>query len=58
MNKLYRKNGMIGGVCEGIGEYANIDPSIIRVLWAVSILVYGTGLLLYILLWILIPEEI
>ena len=45
--RLYksRNNKMICGVCAGIADYFNIDPSIVRVLWAVLALAAGTGVL-------------
>ena len=56
--KLYksRSNRMICGVCGGIGEYFKIDPTIIRLVWAVLILVVGVGLLAYIIAALIIPE--
>lgn len=60
MNKVLRRsrdNRMIGGVCGGIGEYLDVDPVIIRLIWAVAIFIYGTGLLLYLIAWIIIPEN-
>lgn len=57
--KLYRSetDSMIGGVCGGIAEYFNIDPSIVRIV-AVLILLYGgTGLLVYIILWAVLPTK-
>jgi phage shock protein C len=47
----------IGGVCGGLGEYFDIDPLIIRIIFAVLILGYGTGFWAYILLWILAPKR-
>ena len=47
--RLYRtENGaaMLCGVCGGIAEYFNIDPSIVRLLWAALVIVGGTGILL------------
>ncbi|MCK5043429.1 PspC domain-containing protein [Candidatus Pacearchaeota archaeon] len=57
--KLYRskKNRIIGGVCGGIGEYLKIDPTIIRIIWAISIFGFGAGILVYLLAWIIIPEK-
>lgn len=52
-----RRDRMIAGVCGGLGNYLGIDPVIIRLLWAVAIFMYGSGLFLYILAWIIIPEE-
>ncbi|MEZ5336277.1 MAG: PspC domain-containing protein [Methanolobus sp.] len=55
--KRSRNNRMIGGVCGGIGEYLEVDPTFVRLVWAAAIFMYGTGFLLYILAWIIIPEE-
>lgn len=57
--KVYRseKNKKIAGVCGGLADYFGIDPTIIRVIWAIFIFVYGGGLLAYILCWLLIPKE-
>lgn len=57
--KLYRsrKNRMIAGVASGIGEYLNIDPTVIRLLFLLLLFGGGSGLILYIVLWIIIPEE-
>ena len=56
--RLYksRNNKMICGVCAGIADYFNIDPSIVRVLWAVLALASGTGVLAYIACAIILPE--
>ena len=57
MKRLKRStNAMIGGVAAGIGEYLNVDPTVIRVIWAVSILFAGFGFWAYIICWILIPK--
>ncbi len=60
MKKLRRsKNKMIAGVCGGIGEYLGIDPTIVRVGYVILSLVSAAfpGILVYIILWIVIPEE-
>jgi phage shock protein C len=60
MKRLYRskKERMLGGVCGGLGEHLDIDPTVIRLIWAVvTVLSLGTGIIVYILAWILIPEE-
>lgn len=56
--KLYRtsNNKMLAGVCGGIGEYFNIDPTVIRLLWAV-LACSSTGIFIYILAAIIIPLE-
>jgi phage shock protein C len=49
---------MLGGVCGGLGEHVDIDPTILRLIWAViTLLTIGTGILVYIIAWIIIPEE-
>jgi len=55
--KLYRiKEGrMIAGVCNGIGEYLDVDPTIIRLLWLVLIFAFGGGIIAYLVAWIVIP---
>ncbi|MCL2596161.1 MAG: PspC domain-containing protein [Paludibacter sp.] len=58
--KLTRSpNKMIAGVCSGIAEYFNLDPTIVRVAYAcLSVFSAGfPGLLLYIILWIVIPVK-
>lgn len=57
--KLYRSNTnrMLCGVCGGIGEYFNIDPTIIRLLW-VLLACSGTGLLAYLIAAVIIPLDV
>lgn len=57
--RLYRskRNRMIAGVCGGIGEYFNVDPTFIRLLWVLFTFAYGSGVLAYIIAWIIIPEH-
>lgn len=45
----------IGGVCAGIAEYFDLDPTIVRVIWFLAVFFAGTGLLVYIILWIVLP---
>jgi len=56
--QLFRdtEEGILAGVSAGLGHYFNIDPVIIRVLWIVLVLVGGSGVLVYIIAWIAIPE--
>ena len=58
-DKLYRSRRVkvFGGIAGGLAQYFNIDPIIIRILFVVFTLMHGMGLLLYIILWIVIPEE-
>tara|TARA_Y100000310_G_C20411171_1_gene682056 strand:- start:353 stop:541 length:189 start_codon:yes stop_codon:yes gene_type:complete len=57
--RLYRskKNKIIAGVCEGIGEYLDTDPTLIRLFWVFGTLLWGAGILAYIFAWIIIPEK-
>ena len=57
--KLYRvqKGKKLAGVCGGIAEYFGINPTIIRLIWALLVLCAGTGLLAYIICAFLIPEK-
>jgi phage shock protein PspC (stress-responsive transcriptional regulator) len=56
--KLYRqpKNKIIAGVCTGLGEYFDIDPVILRIIFLASILMIGTGFWIYIAIWIVTPQ--
>ena len=49
-------NKIIAGVCSGIAKYLDIDPVIIRLIWAAAIFLFGTGFLFYIICWIIIPD--
>ena len=46
----------VAGVCAGLADYFDLDPTIIRVLWVVAVLCGGTGLLAYAILWVALPE--
>lgn len=56
--RLYRsgQDRMLCGVCGGIGEYLGVDPTLIRLLWAV-LACSGTGILVYFLAAVIIPRE-
>ena len=56
--KLYRSksNKMIAGVCAGLGEYLNIDPTIVRLIWALVGLT-GAGIVAYLVAALIIPEK-
>lgn len=45
----------IGGVCAGLADYFDLDPTIVRVVWLLAVLFAGTGLLVYLILWIVLP---
>jgi phage shock protein C len=57
--RLYRsrKNRVIAGVAGGIGEYFDIDPVFVRVIFVLATLAGASGLLAYIILWIVVPKE-
>ena len=58
-NRLYRSNTdkVIGGVSGGLADYLSIDVVIVRVLFVLLVLFGGSGVLVYIILWIAIPEQ-
>ena len=55
---LYRSTSdkMIGGVCGGLGKYFEIDPTVVRLLFALIFFGFGAGFMIYVLLWIIMPE--
>ena len=58
--RLYRnkKDRMIAGVCSGIADYLNADPTIVRLIWAIAtIFTGGLGIFAYIVAWIIVPER-
>ncbi len=60
VKKLYRARSerMLAGVCGGLGKYLGIDPTLVRLLFVLSIfLTFTTTLFLYFVFWLIIPEE-
>lgn len=57
IKKFYRDpaHKVLGGVASGLSSYFNVDTGVIRFIWVISILFFGTGLLIYILLWAIAP---
>ena len=57
--RLYRSSTdvVLGGVCGGLGDYMGIDPVLIRLLFVFLAVVNGFGVLLYLILWIILPEK-
>ena len=55
--KLYRSrnDSRIAGVCGGLGEYLDIDPTLVRLVFVLLALTGGHGVLLYIILWLIVP---
>ncbi len=56
--RLTRSNSqkMIAGVCGGIAEYLGWDVTIVRLLWIVLTLAGGSGILIYLILWLVMPQ--
>ena len=59
MKKLYRSKSerMIAGVCGGVAEYLNIDPTVVRVIWAIASVFAFVGVVAYIACALIIPEK-
>ena len=58
MKRLYKSNNrMLCGVCAGVAEYLGIDPTIVRLIWA-ALALSGTGILLYIVAALVMPENL
>ena len=57
--RLYRSRSdrMISGVCGGLGEYLGIDPTVVRLLFLLGLFVGGSGVPIYIVMMIIVPEE-
>ena len=58
-HRLYRSRAdrVVAGVCGGLGRHLEIDPVVIRVVWAVLMVIAGAGILAYLLAWLIIPNE-
>jgi len=59
IKRLYRSNKekVIAGVCGGIAEYLKVDPVLIRLIWAIAVLMWGAGIFAYLIAWIIIPKK-
>lgn len=56
--RLYRsKERMLGGVCGGVADYFSLDKTIVRLIFAALVLAGTVGIWLYLLMWIIVPEE-
>jgi phage shock protein C len=55
--RLVKKNKKLFGVCGGLGDYFDINPTIIRILFIAALILYGSGLLLYVILALVMPNE-
>ncbi|MCK4650115.1 PspC domain-containing protein [Candidatus Pacearchaeota archaeon] len=61
IKRLYRaaeRDSMIGGVCAGIAEYFEIDPTLVRLFWVlITIFSFGIGFFGYLIMWIIMPRK-
>jgi len=56
--KLVRSinNKKIAGVCAGVADYFDLDPTLVRVLWLLATLIPGPNIIVYVILWIVLPQ--
>ena len=47
---------VIAGVASGVADFFGLDPTVVRVVWALTMLIGGLGVIVYIILWIVVPE--
>ncbi len=58
MNKrLVKGDKKIFGVCSGLANYFDTDPTVVRLVFLIALLIFGTGLLLYLVLAIVMPDK-
>ncbi|OGM12968.1 hypothetical protein A3A76_01485 [Candidatus Woesebacteria bacterium RIFCSPLOWO2_01_FULL_39_23] len=59
VNRLYRSstNRVLSGVAGGLGEYFNVDPTLIRLIFILVAIFGGGGILIYLILWLIIPSS-
>ena len=57
--RLYRSSTdkKIAGVCSGFAEYFGLDPVLVRIAWAALVIYGGSGLVLYLICWLVIPVQ-
>lgn len=57
--RLYRSrtDRKIAGVCGGLAQYLNVDPTVVRIIFLVLLFIGGGGLLIYLIVWICAPDE-
>ena len=54
---LSQTDKKLGGVCGGLADYFDVDPLLVRIAFVILFFGYGSGLLVYILLWLLAPKS-
>ena len=52
-----KSNRMLAGVCGGVAAYFNMDPTIVRIIYVLLTFAGAAGVLIYLIMWLLIPEE-
>jgi len=52
-----RSDRKLAGVCGGVAEFLGWDPTLVRVLWIVLTMLGGSGILIYLILWVAMPED-
>jgi phage shock protein C len=59
MKRIYRSRSeeMIAGVCGGLADYLNVDPTVIRLVFLLLLFAGGGGLFIYLILWVIMPLE-
>ena len=57
--RLYRsrKERQLAGVCGGVADYLGVDPTLVRLLWVIFAIAGGPGVLLYVMMAAIVPEE-
>lgn len=55
--KLVKGKKMVMGVCSGLADYFQLDPTLVRIAFLIALLFFGTGLLLYVILAVVMPSE-
>ena len=55
--QLPRTGKVIAGVCAGFANYFDLDVTVIRILWVLAVIFAGTGVLAYLICWLVIPKE-
>ena len=51
------ENGILAGVFEGLGESFGLNPIALRLVWLISVLFFGSGILFYLILWLVLPKR-
>jgi len=58
LHRAKEKESMVGGVCAGIADYFSLDPTLVRLLWVLmTIFSFGTGIVGYLIMWIIMPRK-